>query len=278
MQRPELLPAIDALEEELAAIENQAAELRNIINMLCQRAGLDPRHADIKGSAQKAAATSIKPDTFYGKKMQTAARECLEMRKRADSGPATPRQIFGALTAGGFKFETKDENNSLVSLRSTLRKNSATFHKLPNGEYGLRAWYQNIKAPKEDNQERGISPSVGKSAKKRTRKDSAKPKKAKRATGSRKGDPSIAPFVAVAIQDGSDWTTEKLRQEAVTQGVSGIDQSTKLTGFHAALLGLKNRRLVRLVEKGVWRAVKAGAADMNRAPDPTVIPIKAASA
>ena len=138
MTRPELIPAIDALEEELAALDRQAADLRSTINLLCERAGLELRYAATNGPAHAVAATSIKPDTFYGKRMQPAAREFLEMRKRGDSGPATPRQIFNALTTGGFQFEAKDETTALVSLRAMLRKNSGTFHKLPNGEYGLR--------------------------------------------------------------------------------------------------------------------------------------------
>lgn len=267
MRRPELLPAIDALEEELVTIERQAAELRSIINMLCKRAGLDPRHA-IDISIHTVTATSIKPDTFYGKKMQTAAREFLEMRKRADLGPAKPRQIFDALTAGGFQFETKNETISVISLRSGLRKNSATFHKLPNGEYGLKAWYQNVKVAKEDNQGKKISPSAGKSARKRLRKRLAKPKKAKATTSSRKTNPSIAPFITKVMRDGSDWTTARLRQEAIAHEVPGINASTKLSSFHAALLALRSHGVVRLVAQGLWRAVEADTTNADRAPEP----------
>ena len=277
MPRPELLPAIDALEEELVAIERQAEELRNTINMLCQLAGLDPRYADIESSTHMVTAKSIKPDTFYGKKMQTAAREFLEIRKRADLGPAKPRQIFDALTAGGFQFETKDESISLVSLRATLRKNSATFHKLPNGQYGLKTWYPHPKAAKGDSGGSKISPSAGKSARKRVRKRLAKPKKTKETVRPRKTSPSIAPFIAKIMQDGSDWTTERLRQEAIAHEVSGIDASAKLSSFHAALLGLKSRGMVRLVTKGLWRAVKTDSTNADGASEPEVGPPMEAS-
>lgn len=255
MHRPELIPAIDALVEELVDIDRQAAELRNTINLLCRRAGLEQRYAEIDSSAHAAAATSIKPDTFYGKRMQTAAREYLEMRKRAESGPAKPREIFDALTMGGFRFDTKDETNSLVSLRAMLRKNSGTFHKLPNGEYGLKAWYPNAKPSKEESDGREISPSKTKPARKRIRKRPVKPKKAKGAAVSKKTNPFIAPFIISATGDGSDWTTERLKQEAIARETPGVDDSTKLTAFHSALLGLKSRGLVRLVSKGLWCAV-----------------------
>ena len=35
------------------------------------------------------------------------------------------------------------------SLRISLGKSSHTFHKLPNGQYGLLEWYPNVKPPKK---------------------------------------------------------------------------------------------------------------------------------
>src|SRR6185312_9267671 len=115
-------------------------------------AGLTPRYAEVTSASASIGLTQIKSDTFYGKKMQTAAREFLEMRKRADLSAAKPREIFDALKAGGFEFDTKDETTALISLRGALRKNSTTFHKLPNGEYGLRIWYPNAKASRQDDE------------------------------------------------------------------------------------------------------------------------------
>jgi hypothetical protein len=87
-------------------------------------------------------------DTFYGKTIATASREYLEMRRGANLGPASPREIFDALTQGGYQFEAKSETIAMVGLRSNLRKNSKTFHRLPNGQYGLLAWYPNAKPAK----------------------------------------------------------------------------------------------------------------------------------
>jgi hypothetical protein len=153
--------ALDALEARLADMERKANALIEVINDLRADEGLPPRAPFGSGGgggagqslAGGAALSQIKPDTFYGKKLQTAIREYLIMRKAQGAGPATPREIYDAITKGGFQFDTKNENISLVSLRSLLRKRTAFFHKLPNGAYGLTAWYPDAKKPKN------ISPS-----------------------------------------------------------------------------------------------------------------------
>lgn len=148
-------PAIDALEKDAAELERQWSALVSTINVLREKAGLPPRPASGPPAAIPAGSTStsghnvpIKHDAFYGKRMGTAVREYLEMRKKVGFGPVKPREIFDALRAGGFLFETKDEHIALVSLRNMLRKNSAMFAKLPNGTYGLAAWYPNAKKPR----------------------------------------------------------------------------------------------------------------------------------
>lgn len=278
MPRPELRTAIDALEEEHMAMQRQAAEIRSMINLLCQRAGFDPRYPDNDSTTHAPTPANIRPDSFYGKRMQSAGREFLEMRKRSDLGPATPREIYDALKAGGYQFEAKDDTVALVGLRAMLRKNSGTFHKLPHGQYGLTAWYKDIKTPKEGGEDRQISSAPKKAGSRRKLKKPAKPKTAKRAKTRKKGNPAIPPFVAEAIQDGSNWTTEKLRQEAISKGVPGVDEKTKLNSFHAVLLGFKSRGLVRIVSTGTWKAVTSNPSgpgepdDLNK-----VIPMKASA-
>lgn len=150
--------AIDALEKELAPIERQRNELLTTINVLRAKANLPPRPdtpspgggGGQSGEAPAATLTTLKNDTFFGKRMGTAAREYLEMRYAAANGtdPATTRQIFDALKAGGFVFETRDDGVAMISLRNMLRKASQTFLKLPNGTYGLRSWYPGARKPK----------------------------------------------------------------------------------------------------------------------------------
>ncbi|GMO87153.1 hypothetical protein [Bradyrhizobium ottawaense] len=150
-------PAIEELEKELNEIERQRTALISTINLLRGKAGMPPRQEASENGGQTAsggggqhAAVAIRHDTFFGKRMATAARTYLEMRRAAEGGtsPATPRDIFDALKKGGFVFETKDDGVAIISLRNMLRKNTVVFQKLPNGTYGLAAWYPNAKKPK----------------------------------------------------------------------------------------------------------------------------------
>jgi hypothetical protein len=147
-------PAIDELEKDLVDIERQRNALTSTINVLRAKAGLPPRPDGGGGGSGGESITStpmsLRHDTFFGKRMGTAARQYLEMRHAADGGtsPATPREIFDALKTGGFVFETKDDAVAIISLRNMLRKNTIMFQKLPNGTYGLASWYPNAKKPK----------------------------------------------------------------------------------------------------------------------------------
>lgn len=146
----DLAPAIAVLERQLSLAERKVNALKGAINVLYVETGGAPPYpeggGDDGGGSSKI--TAIRDDTFYGKKQQTAVREYLEMRKAQGQGPAKPREIFDALKAGGYQFETKDDEIALVSLRALLRKRSAFFHKLPNGAYGLTSWYPHAKAQK----------------------------------------------------------------------------------------------------------------------------------
>lgn len=140
-------PAIAALQGELKEIEKKAREIKGAINTLCKLSG-SPEMFTITDEQEIGSIANIRADTFYGKTISSAAREYLEMRRAANLGPATTRDIFDALVKGGFKFDTANDNNSMISLGSTLRKNSKVFHRLPTGQFGLLAWYPNAKAEK----------------------------------------------------------------------------------------------------------------------------------
>jgi hypothetical protein len=147
----ELLPAITLLEGEYDEKERNQNVLLATINMLRERAGLPPKTPGSGGSPNGgggATITQIKPDTFYGKKLQTAMREYLEMRKAQGAGPAKPREIYDAITAGGFQFDTDSPEYAMDGMRAMLRKRTNFFHKLPNGTYGLTVWYPHAKTAK----------------------------------------------------------------------------------------------------------------------------------
>jgi hypothetical protein len=150
-----LQPAIDVLEQDFADLERQANGLLTSINVLRARAGLPPHPggwsaggADKSGSTNSGSIT-LHSDSFTGKKLASASREYLLMRKASgQDAPATSREIFDALKQGGFVSGAKDDATSLVVLRTMLRKNTTTFAKLQNGKYGLRQWYPTLRQPK----------------------------------------------------------------------------------------------------------------------------------
>lgn len=145
----ELNPAIALLEGKLREVEKSAGELRSTINFLRKEAGMQPLpEGGIGSDAGGSAVSEIRPDTFYGKKLQTAVREYLAMRKQQNLGPAKPREIYDAITAGGYQFEASSAEVALIGMRSMMRKRTQFFHKLPNGTYGLTSWYPNARAQK----------------------------------------------------------------------------------------------------------------------------------
>ncbi|MEX0922855.1 MAG: hypothetical protein WDZ84_08770 [Rhodovibrionaceae bacterium] len=142
----ELTPAINVLERKVSEAERKALELLSVLNVLRAEAGMPPRELGSGGNDNKAKSTmSIRTDTFFGRPQQTAVREFLEMRQAADLGPATPREIYEALVAGGFKYEAKDDETALVGLRAMLRKRTNVFVKVGKGTYGLLSWYPDQK-------------------------------------------------------------------------------------------------------------------------------------
>jgi len=148
--------AIETLERKLAELERKANAMIEVVNDLRKEDGLPPRApfggggGGISAGSGGATLSQIRPDTFYGKKLQTAVREYLEMRftTAGRSDPATPKEIYEHITAGGYQFDAKTEEIAMVGLRALLRKRTAFFHKLPNSTYGLTVWYPDAKKPK----------------------------------------------------------------------------------------------------------------------------------
>lgn len=140
-------PAISAFERRREEALSTAADCERTINALCKEAGYPPRYAENTISAGANKVTQISDDTFYGQKQTPAMRSYLEMRKAQNLGPATPREIYEALKAGGYVFEAKDAEVALVGMRALLRTQPNVFHRLPQGTWGLTAWYPDAKKP-----------------------------------------------------------------------------------------------------------------------------------
>jgi hypothetical protein len=137
--------AITKLQAKLQEHERAASKTKMAINALCEASDLPPMYADADEERRDAVSLSIRSDQFYGQPLAAAIRIILEMRRKQDRGPATVNEIYASLLEGGFAFETKNEENAKRGLRVSLTKNSVTFHRLPNGKYGLLEWYPNAK-------------------------------------------------------------------------------------------------------------------------------------
>ena len=157
MSQSELLPAIRLFERRYLEAQKKADALLLTLNIMREEASMPPfkpTGGDFDGDGAASKEMEIKSDTFFGKRQQTAVREYLEMRRASGGdGPATPREIYEALTAGGYKYAAKDPETALVGLRALLRKRSNVFVKVGKGSYGLLSWYPDHKRDKTSNSE-----------------------------------------------------------------------------------------------------------------------------
>jgi hypothetical protein len=125
------------LEEQLQAI----ADTKRTINMLLKMSGQDPMYPD--SDAERSGI--VRADQFYGKSLTTSAAEYLGMRQQACQAD----EIYRGLKAGGFDFDLQgwsgDDRDMVRNVAMSLSKNTGAetgkFHRLKNGSFGLRAWY-----------------------------------------------------------------------------------------------------------------------------------------
>jgi hypothetical protein len=147
---------LEDLERDLLPLDRQRSELITTINVIRAKAGLPPRDGGNSGGtggvtdATAAVASKIRSDSFVGKRLRSASKEYLTIRRAQGlDGPATPREIYDALINGGFEFASKDETIRLISLRNMLRKRSEVFKKFDDtGKYGLNEWYGIVRKSK----------------------------------------------------------------------------------------------------------------------------------
>jgi hypothetical protein len=124
---------VEDLQAKQAALDNQ----KKAANTFFRDRGL-PEPFVIE-DAEAASGTKVRPDEYYGKGFATAAANVMERRKQA----ITHEEVLRVLELGGFDFEAigwKDENRARTVAMS-LAKNTAIFHRLPNGMFGLKKWY-----------------------------------------------------------------------------------------------------------------------------------------
>ena len=136
------------LQGKLKEQEQAVLETKRLMNTICRLHNEPPMFSDAELNTTSGPSLSIQSDQFYGQPLASGIRQILEMRKSINQGPATVNDIYDALKEGGYKFETKNDDNARRGLRISLMKNTATFHKLPNGKFGLLEWYPGVKPAK----------------------------------------------------------------------------------------------------------------------------------
>ena len=162
METDALIPAIEALkakvakkEEEIAPLRQQLAEkdaeidpLRKMLNGLCKEAGLPPAYViqlEEAGVKTDEIRLKFRRDQFFNKELSQAAVDFLMAKKAADQSgnptPATPDEIYAAITAHGYTFTGSNEANNKVALKTALTRNTSQIAKITDDLYGLRAWY-----------------------------------------------------------------------------------------------------------------------------------------
>lgn len=134
----ELGPAVTALQRKLDEQLQAVGDTKRTINMLLKMSGQEALYPD----ADSERGGSVRADQFYGKGLATSAAEYLAMRKQA----CQPEEILRGLEAGGFDFDVMGwkPDDRLRSLAISLAKNTGSagkFHRLKNGTFGLRSWY-----------------------------------------------------------------------------------------------------------------------------------------
>lgn len=137
--------SIETLVEKIREQENELLQTKHAVNALRAVLKQPPLYTDLDADKPAASLNNLRGDEFYGQPLSTVVRRILEARKAAGDGAASVNEIYDSMVAGGFKFETNNEDNAKRSLRISLTKNSQAFHKLPNGKYGMREWYPGIK-------------------------------------------------------------------------------------------------------------------------------------
>jgi len=141
MNEEHVLATIEELRSHIRDMERELAETKRTANVLCKRIHREPIYKDTEPAHPL---TSLRTDEFYGKPLASVVRTILERRAAADLGAASVEAIFAAMKAGGYLFDAKSDGTAKRALSISLAKNTSTFHRLPNGDFGLLEWYPNI--------------------------------------------------------------------------------------------------------------------------------------
>jgi hypothetical protein len=146
-----ILKTIEQAKEELRKQEEAVSTTKKLINQLCAFGGMPPIFSDAELQSTLAQPAAVRRNSFFGKPLATCVREFLEMRKDKPVKEASLSEILEALKDGGFDLDriSKDKDGVRRGVAITLAKNPQ-FIRLPNDDWGLLAWYPNVRKSKPD--------------------------------------------------------------------------------------------------------------------------------
>ena len=154
-----IIKTIDQANQKIRELEVEIISNKKLVNQLCAFAKLEPQYADEALQPEGATQLSVRRNSFFGKPLSTCVRDYLEMLAKAhrQPTPASLDDILGALKTGGFDLDqiSKNEMDQKRGLAITLGKNSVTFIRLPNADWGLVDWYPGYKDKRKKKAENG---------------------------------------------------------------------------------------------------------------------------
>src|SRR5260221_9669367 len=239
------------LEKMVADHEASAARVKAIINELCAKSGLAARYEPSELEHHSGGVFKIRSDQFHGRPMATCVKELLEMRRAANLGPATTNEILASLIEGAYEVGAKNTQIARVSLYNSLGKNPA-FYKLPNKQWGLRAWYPNAEG-ESGADDKPKKSSVRKSASHKKTKKADKITKAQSAT--EPTTQTVQPSEAPVNQNFSDMRFEEFVR-AKNRRIKDVARHFSVTKATIQKLLRKPGSKVYQAEKG-WLKVRA---------------------
>ena len=171
---------IQSLRKEIGEKENELVEMKKTVNQLCKLVDHSPIYLT-EVQPEKSSTALLQGDEYYMQPIARVIGMIFQKRKMSGLGPATAKEIYDEMRAGGYKFDAKDDENAMRGISISMSKNVAKFHKLPSGKFGLREWYPELKGDlPEDKQEKPKKKrrkKRKKSKKKKANKESISPEK-----------------------------------------------------------------------------------------------------
>jgi hypothetical protein len=149
MHNEHVTKTIELVQGQIHDLENELAQKKRTVNDLCALIGQPPVYAD--ATPGPSGMIKVRSDEFYGKRLATVVRSILERRASANLGAASLDDIFDTMQRGGFAFASSSDANSKRALAISLVKNTVTFIRLPNGDFGLVEWYPDVPKPRAAN-------------------------------------------------------------------------------------------------------------------------------